>query len=405
MSRLLTLNAVLFLALFSANADGSGMEATKIAYLKPIEVLSKSPHKNSTSAVGVRIAYQQACGESIRGLLIEESKSSVLVGVVVDRAETFCLALPMRKEIRIPIKGGRAVRSFPIRDAKRLLLSEVSDVTLAKDGFSVTWQDACKPFLGVVVTPIEDDSGRPILGVNLAHLPKESSSGSSDGVCRREIRRKQISSFRLTVDSLQINAKPGHLRELYALRIVAPKSIQVGKDQTLRLTWEKSCREKAVGVLFTGKSGTEAAIVSALAPNVPCVGPKKEIATYQVNQLLIAKSQKVEPLSKERAHKMALDSKSTYRIQPVTSMKIARQGEGLWLLASSAASCGERLGIIVGEDSNGNVAVGNLADGLNKICHVSRVVSSGTLSAPLVGPLDGPLPKVFSLKVFGTSIN
>jgi hypothetical protein len=179
----------------------------------------------------------------------------------------------------------------------------------------------------------------------------------------------------------------------------------VGKDQTLRLTWEKSCREKAVGVLFTGKSGTEAAIVSALAPNVPCVGPKKEIATYQVNQLLIAKSQKVEPLSKERAHKMALDSKSTYRIQPVTSMKIARQGEGLWLLASSAASCGERLGIIVGEDSNGNVAVGNLADGLNKICHVSRVVSSGTLSAPLVGPLDGPLPKVFSLKVFGTSIN
>lgn len=397
----------LILALWSLGAFGVAhagpASAAKLAYLKPVELISVQ--SGSIKSGSVKVAYRLACGESFRGILMDEAQSLVEIGAIVDRSDTFCLSLPERREIIVPIGTRKALASFSLKDPKRIVLSEASDITFSKSGLSVSWQDSCRQLLGFVLTPMSTADGRPVLGLSVAHLPKEGLVNSSQTQCGRQMKRKQLSSLQLSAETLQVNQKPGRLEDLYALRLVAPSAIRTETDGALSLDWQRSCRETPVGVLFLGRDGSDVAIVSALTPNAPCVGPKKVSSTYRLTQLSIPETQELRPLSTERARSISSESKYSFRMQSITSLKIPRRGTGLWTMASAAPTCGERLGVVVGADAHGNLAMSVLADGRNKICSVSRTLSSGTLTVPLAGPADGPLPKVFALKVFGTPIN
>lgn len=394
---------VVFLgALITSKMEASpSSETARVAYLKGVEVIAKGSRPGE-----VWVAYQQACGESLKGVVLNETKSLLMVGALVDRTETVCLSLPERRELVVPILTKRPVASFPLRESKRIILSEVGEITLGDGTISVSYQDSCRPLMGVVFSPLFDQNLRPSVGLSLATLPKESPRSMIDGGgCRKEFRRKSIRGVKLPSELVQVNRKPGSVKDLYALRIIAPKSFQLSRNGGLSITWEKSCREEAVGLLFTGRDGRDVAVLSAYAPNVPCVGAKKTTVSYELNHLTVAEGQTIKPLSAEEARTIGRSLSYSYRLQSLNSIKLASAGDASWLLASPAAACGQRLGLVVGQDENSNVSMAALADGGSRVCQVAGSKTSETLTAPLVGPAEGPLPKVFALKIFGTLVD
>ena len=175
------------------------------------------------------------------------------------------------------------------------------------------------------------------------------------------------------------------------------------------MTWEYSCREEPVGVLFTGNSGLDVGVVSVIAPNRKCEpGSKdlpKKLGVITVEGLVIAPGQKITSLTNSQVLSLSKAAQFKYGLKPVSSIKLARHGSGDWMLARSSMTCSDRRGLVAGKDSNGNLALASLSAGGRRTCHVSQSLSATTLTAPLVGPEDGPMPKVFGLKVFGTAIN
>lgn len=381
----------------------TGMDLPKLTYLKPVVVSAAAQAQKNFRAV--QVTFDEACGESLRGVLVDETKNGLYLGAILERSDTMCLALPVKKTITLNLSNNKPVKAISLQDATRVTLSEVTDVTLSRGGMSIAWQDTCRPYVGVVMSPAYGREGLPQMSLMIANLPKDGMSVAGSKTCPRETVRKQISGINLSADRLQVNAKSGKLENLYTLRMIAPEKIAIHENRSMTISWTRTCRDVPLAAVFAGKDGREVAMVSAFVPNAPCSFKGSKIETFTVDQLLIAGGQKIEAMSRERATAFASKADSTLSLQPINSIKIARFDQGQWLMAATDSGCGERLGVVAGKDAAGNVAMAYLAAGNQKVCHVSRLNSSETLTAPLVGPSQGPMPKVFSLKVFGTPIN
>ncbi len=381
----------------------AGMDLPKLTYLKPVVISSaRNSGKESRS---VQVTIDEACGESLRGVLVDESKTGIFLGAVLERSDTMCLALPIKKTITLKLAGIKPVKALGLQDVVRLSLSEVTDVTISRSGVSIAWQETCRPYVGVVMSPSMGRHGAPKMSLQIASLPKDGMSITGAKTCQRETARKFISGVSLKGESIQITTKPGKLETLYTLRIIAPEKVSINQDRSVAVAWTKTCRDVPVAVLFSGNDGSQVAMISAFAPNAPCSYKGGKLDTFVLDQLLVAPNQSLKAMPRSMATALASNADSNLSLQPITAMKIARLGHGGWLMAATESGCGDRLGLVAGKDSFGNVAMAHLAAGNQKVCHVSRLNSSETLTAPLVGPSQGPMPKVFSLKVFGTSIN
>lgn len=379
-------------------------EAPKLTYLKPVEVRLAS--QSSTKASGsVQVTYDEGCGESLRGVLVDETKKGLYFAAVLERSDTMCLTLPKKRTITLKTSGGKPARALSLRDTERVTLAEIADVTVSQKGLSIAWQDTCRPYVGVVMSPAMGSDGSPKMSLLVANLPKDGLATTGTKTCPRETLRKQISGITVAADHLQVDAKPGPIEKLFTPRIVAPEAVSVSADGVLSVTWKRSCRDVPLAALFAGKDGSQIAMVSAFVPNAPCSFKGQKTEVYSVDHFLIAPSQSVKAMPDHEALALASRAESTLSLQPITAMKMTRLGQGDWLMAATEAGCGDRIGILLGRDSNGNAAMAHLASGNQKVCHVSTKNSSETLTAPLVAPSQGPIPKVFSLKVFGTAIN
>ncbi len=378
-------------------------QSPKLNYLKPVGVSVIQNEKDKSQSV--TMTYDEGCGESLRGVLIDETKHGLYVGAVLDRSDTMCLTLPVKKTITLKTTGQRPVKTLNLGEAERISLSEVTDVTISSTGMAVSWQDTCRPYVGVVLSPSSASDGSPKMSLMIANLPKDGLAQAGVKTCPRATVRKQISGVNLTADKVQVTPKQGRLENLFTLRIVASKKLAVNQDRSLSITWNRTCRDVPVAALFAGNDGTKVAMISAFVPNAPCSfkGTKEE--TFTVADLLISPTQTLNAMTAEEVYSLSSSVDSTLSLQSITGMKVARMGRGDWLMAATETGCGDRLGIAIGQDSVGNAAMAYLAAGNQKVCHVSRINTAQTLTAPLVAPAQGPIPKVFSLKVFGTSIN
>ncbi len=383
-------------------ANGATGEQSKLIYVKPIEILNQAEAGRDGRLI--RVAFERACGETFQGILVSESSKKVRLGVAVYRPATQCSALPVRQELVIPVATARPVESVALTEPRRIMLQEVLDVAFSGHALIASWQDTCRQTLGLLISPVTSGAARRF-GVYIAEIPEEHSLAHAAPSCVREVRRGSLASIRVNPSEVLLGARPGHMKDLFSLRLRAPSKVSLSGEGLLTVTYDGHCQEKAVGILFTGKSGNDIAVMTAYAPNVACRGSHLTLTTYTVKAMQVARGQKITALSMDQVAEVSRRARFNFRLLPVTSVKTTRQGSGDWLLAGAPLTCAERLGLIVGEDSLGNFAMASVAGGSDAVCDLSHVVSGQTLTAPLVGPVDGPMAKVFALKVFGTPVN
>jgi hypothetical protein len=388
---------------FIPAANGATGEVARLIYVKPVEILNQALPGSEGRLI--RVSFEQACGETFHGILVSESPKQVRLGVAVNRPATQCSALPVRQELVVPVATKGLVKSIALTEPKRIMLQDVLDVAFSGHALTASWQDTCRQTLGILMAPVSGADGRR-LGIYIAELPEaRSPAHSRTPACAREIRRGSISSFRVNPNEILLSSRPGHLRDLFSLKLRAASKVSLSDDGQLNVTYDAQCKEKAVGVLFSGKSGNDIAVMTAFAPNTSCLNSQRAMATYTVKAMRIARGQKVQALSREQVADLSRRGGYSFRLLPVTSVKTTRQGSGDWLLAGAPLTCAERLGLIVGEDSLGNFSMASVTSGGETVCELSHVVSGQTLTAPLVGTAEGPMAKVFALKVFGTPVN
>jgi len=392
-------------------AEGAIKLRSKMVYMKPVEIVSISKASALVSA-RVQVSYQLACGENFRGVLLRETRNaakphgpSVQLAVTVERTETLCSTLPVTRETSIALRHFGTVRPLVMGESKRIVLAEALDLSAAADAMVISWQSNCRSLLGVVLTPTADDQDSKIQ-LTLAQVAGDAFTEGKAQDCPRQLRRSRVTSLSLPLQSIVLTAKPGHIDELFAYRLKAPRAMRVDAGGALTVEWEKSCKEKALGILFTGKSGSEIAIVAAFVPNAPCRMGARFIQSYKLAGFHIPKGQTMTAMDDQMILQAGQRAQFQYRVMPITSVQIARRGMGDWLLASGVTmSCSHTLGLVAGHDAYGNIALGALAAGADNVCPISQTISGDTLTAPLAGPNQGPMPRVYGLRVFGTTFN
>jgi hypothetical protein len=412
----------LFMIITVSTAEGASHGSQQLSYLKPIVIVGPAATENSSNQLynplsspssvglsakttrGVVALYQRACGETFRGLLVREFKAVVQVGIVVERSSKLCSALPVQEQIVLPVATRRAIEAFPANISERLTMVEAADVAVLKTGLAVSWQDTCRPIKGVLISPIINQ-GHVKLGVNLVQAPSDMGPPPPTAPCRYETRRIELTSINFAAQRIQRTTPPGQLESLYALGLRAPSSLHISAAGDLSITWEKTCQEKAVGALFSGTGGHEVAVVAVFSPNANCRDQKLTKDVYLVKGLKVANDQKLTTTTQDSLASTGQSVNFNFSLLPVSSIKLPRHGSGDTLAATPLAACSERLGLVVGEDSVGNLALAALAGTKEKICHASQSYTLNSLATPLTGPAAGPLPKIFGLRVFGTMIN
>jgi len=389
--------------IISSLALGAAIDVTKSHFVKPVRIIS-------ASAAEAHVSYQLACGETVRGLVLKESRESLALGIIVDRTDKICSSLPAAVTTKIALKTPRRLRSLALGDDKRILLGPANDLVISEAGLSVSWQDSCRPTVGIVLgvadgrtSPEKAAKTNEETSVQTAQLLD--SSGGKPGPCEGGVRRASIKSLDLSLRKFKLPSKPGRLSDLYLTRIVAPEKITVAKSGVVHVAWLKSCMEKPMGLLFSGARGHQVGIVSMIAPNTSCKGrPKRDLDHYVLRGLVLPSSANtLVPITKDRAVSLTrgLSQESVYL--PISEVELSRRGQGDRIYATAASPCSGASGLVLGLDVYGNLSAALLAKDASAICRVSDKTSKLRVEAPLVVPEAGPAPRIFNLKVFGTA--
>lgn len=376
---------------------GLAGEESKIAYAKPAQAAVLP-----TGAVEVK--YLKACGEEFRGVLVRESQQDIYIGVVVERTDKLCSALPSQETLVSPVRlstdDKRTVKGVAGAESLRVVLSEVNDVTLSRSDTTVIWQDSCRANLGLVISP-NKAKGVGAVSLNMAFASTAVANGAA---CSRELKSTRFSALRLATDQVHLLRKPGKMSDLYQTKLAAPAKIAIDRNGQLTVAWMASCRERGIGILFGGDAGTEIAVVSAVAPNVSCKENQKTLSEIKLSELVITPKQKLVAMTTHRIAELSNQSQSRFEMIPVSRIVLSRLNQGQWLVAGVKRSCARHYGVIAANDVDGNVSMAALSDADERICHVSEVSTDQTFTAPLLGPAQGPMPKIFGLKMFGTLV-
>jgi hypothetical protein len=244
------------------------------------------------------------------------------------------------------------------------------------------------------------------MGINLVQdSSQEAPPYAVSSACRFETSRIDLNNVKFSAQSLRLTSRPGHMESLYALGLRAPRNLKISQDGSLTIVWDKACQEKAVGAIFSGVNGLDVAVVSVFSPNAECRDAKTTENGYRVKGMTVASGKKINGMTKEALFVIGQRFNFNFSLLPLSSLKVSRRGAGDAIAATAVPTCLESVGLVVGEDSLGNLAMASLVGGGDKICNVAQISSASPLLAPIVGPAVGPMPKVFGLKIFGTAIN
>lgn len=407
-------------------AQGAVKKNPKMALIKPVKVLGVSRARTDGPSRKVLASYQLACGETFRGVLVRDkrtatdgmsgqvarqkklvpkAKAAAELAVVVDREEAFCSSLPQTVEFSIPVREGSNFSSMKIREPRRITLGEALDISNSPYGFIIGWQNSCRTTLGVILKPILEQNN-PKIEISMAHAANDQSPNGSSGGCAREVKTVRLSALDIPAESMVLAERPGQIENSYVMKLAEVKSIKIGADGQLTVGWQKGCREKILGLLFTGPAGRNLAILSAVVPSQSCRGPKTMQDFYTLRGLLAQGPAPLHPVRSTDLADIARQANFNYQVLPVASMETARSQSGDSInIISKRLNCGDLVGVLAGNDSYGNLSMGVLAASSGEVCTVRHPNAVKRLQVPLAGPETGPLPKAFGLRVFGNALN
>jgi hypothetical protein len=396
----------------------------KSAYLKPVKILASRPTVNShgvPSSLSIEASYRLACGETFLGVSLRETHErgrtrvpgashatnrslDLEIGVVVEKSEAFCSSLPQIREFSLPVRMGSKVRTVKLLAPKRVVLDEVLDVGISQQGMVLGISGSCQGLAGVLLKPFNDQN-HPKLDVALARYPKED-SGSVKVPCNREIKQLKIKSIHWPANYLSIAERPVEIKTSYFMRLVSPRQISRLPDGRVSVRWQRKCREHLLGLLFAGEKGRDVAVVTAVMPTFKCRSAKNRADTFVLPGLTVVGAQALRPIEESTLRAVGQRVGFNYSILPAAKIELPRAGEGGQLTVKSRSlHCSRPLGVLVGSDVYGNLAAGQLVGSADAVCTIRHTPQNLSLSAPLVGAVSGPLPRVFGLRVFGTSLN
>lgn len=399
--------SILFMFATSPNAYAASQGDTQAAYLKPLVFVGDLTSKNAatnTPSPGIKVSYERSCGETFRGILIKEQANVVQVGVVVERSAKLCSALPTQENLVLPVSTTKALDVFPESGSGRLVLLEATNVSMAPGNIFISYQNTCKPIAGVLLSPVSNH-GTVNMGINLVQALSSPSPATSQAACQFETKRIAITAIHMPTENVQLVSRPGEIKSLYVLGLKAPRSLKISRDGALAITWDKTCQEKAVGALFTGAGGKDVAIVSVFSPNSNCRSLSHTQEVYTVKELSVPQGVKLVGMTRKAILLAGQEAKFKFNLLPISSLSLTRLGTPHGISATVLPTCLDNLGVVMGEDSAGNMAVAVMAAHRDGICSVEKLPVTLSLQTPLMGPTEGPMPKVFGLKVFGTMIN
>lgn len=348
--------------------------------------------KDASVKQGVVLSVEIQCGEQLKGIMIKEDQDRVGLAVAIERPEVLCSAGPEIRELTIPFidPKGRDIVALPTGQGDtKVVLQDATLTSTGAQGLALEWDNVCRSFLGVILVPEANGS----MGVAAGLATAKKAKGAA---CEGGRHATALHSVRTTNMKWTVLDRPGKLEDLYAIRVVAPEKVQVSADGKLSMSWQRRCREIALGVLFGEDSPSSLAVVTAYLPNVTCSGAKFLSETTTIDALTLAHTTKLQPMSP--AAVASVNSRS-YNLRLVTPEKIEFAGLQKNVTVQSAAVCGKRLGLVIGKDSVGNMAMAYLNETSPGLCNVKSSSVKATLPLRVSTSLN---PRVFPLRVMGS---
>lgn len=371
--------------------------ATGTAYAAPTKtlVLRGVEVTDASSKQGIVLSVDLECGEHFKGILVREERDRIGIAVAVERPEVRCSAGAETRELTIPFVDpkGRDIVALPAGQGDtKVLLQEASLTSSGAAGLAIEWDNVCRPFLGVVLIPQADGTVAVAAG-----LASGAAARKAKGVaCEGGRKSAAIRSIHSSHTSWTVMDRPGKLEDLYTVRVIAPDAIKVNAKGQLSMSWQRRCREIALGVLFGEESPSTVAVVTAYLPNVTCSGAKVISETTTIDSLSLASAAKPTPMSRAEA---AVLNRLSYNFHLVAPEKIDFAGIQKIVTVQSSSVCGKRLGIVIGKDGVGNVAMANLIQTSPAICTAKAASARSTLPLKVTTSLN---PRVFPLRVMGS---
>lgn len=351
--------------------------------------------KDASVNAGLLLTVEIECGEHMKGILVREDQDRVGIAVAVERPEVRCSAGSEIRELRIPFVDpkGRDIVALPTGQGDtKVVLQDAVLTSSGAAGLAVEWDHVCRPLLGVMLMPQADGTVAVAAGLVSGAAARKSKGAACEGG-RKSVTLRSIHSPQMKWSVLN---RPGKLEDLYAVRVIAPDSLRVAADGKLSMSWQRRCREIALGVLFGEDSPYTVAVVTAYLPNVTCAGAKFLSETTTIDALTLATGSKITGLSKAQA---AVLNRTSYRFRMTAPEKVEFAGLKKNVVVESSSLCGKRLGVVIGKDSIGNTAMAHLTETSAGLCSVKSAQVKSMLPLRVSTSLN---PRVFPLRVMGS---
>ncbi len=380
----------LILSLVWNLATGAALGApAKVLVLRGVEIVDASVKQ------GIVLSAEIECGERLSGILLREDGDKLGVALTVERPEVRCSSGAETREFTIPFINpkGLDIVGLPAGQADaKIVLQEATLKSADAKGLSIEWDNVCRALIGVVLAPQADGS----MGVAAALAGGANGRKARGAACVGGRKSTTIHSVHANQLAWSVIDRPGKVEDLYAVRVIAPDSVSVSGDGKLSMSWQRRCREIALGVLFGEDSPETVAVVTAYLPNVSCKGAKMITESMNIDAMTLMSGAKLLPLSQERAKAM---NRMSYAFRLVAPEKIEFAGLQKNVTVKAASMCGRRMGIVVGRDSIGNTAMAQLSVASEGMCSAKTASAKSVLPLRVTTSLN---PRIFPLRVMGS---
>jgi hypothetical protein len=386
----------MFLLQFAVASGASAAEkGGKQRYLKAILI-------ENTQAGVIDLTYDIACGETFNGVVVKETREAVALGIMVTRTDKICSTLPESVTTKIAVNSKKSVRSLIQGADKVITLGEVKGASIEKGSLSVSWQKCGHKVFGIVLGL----EGGGDVAIQLAQ--EAGNKTAQRAVCESSLKRTIITSIKLSEQSkVRIVKLPGNLEQLYAMRVVKPVAVFANSGNSLEVTWTGSCQEKYVGMVFTGDRGAKVGLLTMIAPNVKCAGStSKVINRARLDGLVVSQGARMKPVDAQELQALNDSLSLDTKLLSLKKLHLSRYGDGLASGAESEPGCVTPVAAVMTNDAYGNVSAALLGGPQGDTCLTSSSSINGNIQRlSLSAEPRGPMPQVFDLKVFGTSLN
>ncbi|MCX6117637.1 MAG: hypothetical protein NT027_08860 [Proteobacteria bacterium] len=358
---------------------------SEMVVLRPIEI-DEGQHENGS--------VELHCNERLDGLVIRESKNTVVVAAAISRSNILCSTAPVEHNISLKIVSnlGKAIVGLPSNSQElRLSFSEVV-VSYDHQGMQVSWDETCKPFIGVLLKP-----QGATLAITVALGQKVSSTQSKD--CSFGRRSTRLSSLNIDAYEVESLRRPSRVEDLFEVTFHQVQQIVKRRDGSYSVLWNQGCRQKPIGVLFAGKNSRNIVLVAATLPNIECGTDEAQPQQYLLPSFVVVDEiLNLELANAKQVSELNRQARNIYFEMP---RRVGFSVEHDTLNVAVETSCRVSLGVVMGSDSAQNIALSHLqVDEKYGVCN--KKLNSQLKRLPIGLASSNQKPRFFPLKVKGS---